>query len=369
MFVGMKLFLYECATALPFLDVPASIRREGRAMFDALRADALAIPGLDLLTLKCPSPSTERTKFQHLAAKADWSLIVAPETDGILLERCHWVAEAGGRFLGPMSKAIRLTGDKWGTYLAWKQKKVRTPETWLGLPSLCPEGAASPSPGLPLQRLPWEETAGTSSPMVAAQGGNPGLRGAAPSGQKPHVSSPGSVVRKLRDGAGSLDMCLLQPTATTEHDSRWLWQQFVPGLSTSIAFLIGPAGNRIPLLPATQHLAEDGSFRYLGGILPLESRLAPRAQALAKQALDAIPGLLGFVGVDMVLGNDLACSQDYAIEINPRLTTSYVGLRAMAEVNLLGVLLDVVMGKEVPPILWKTGSVTFDALGQVQRFP
>ena len=51
-----------------------------------------------------------------------------------------------------------------------------------------------------------------------------------------------------------------------------------------------------------------------------------------------MPGLSGYVGVDVVLGND---GRDWAIEINPRLTTSYVGLRALAGFNLAEAMLAV----------------------------
>lgn len=314
MFLDMRLFLYEYATAQPFLDVPESIRREGRAMFDALRRDALAIPNLELLTLECPFAAEERMRFQSLAAKGDWSLIIAPETEGILLERCRWVDEAGGRFLGPTAEAIQRTGDKWETYLAWTKWGIKTAETWLG-----------PSP-LKCQR----------------------------------------VVRKLREGAGSQGMEIVHPRQIGTVDPRWLFQEYIPGQAVSFAVLIDPVGNRLPLLPASQHLAQDGSFRYLGGSLPVDASLTKRVISLAMHALDAIPGLCGFVGVDLVLGENTDGSQDYAIEINPRLTTSYVGLRTMAEDNLLGLLLDMAAGREVLPIRWKQGHVTFDALGQVQ---
>ena len=52
-----------------------------------------------------------------------------------------------------------------------------------------------------------------------------------------------------------------------------------------------------------------------------------------------ISGLWGFVGVDLILGADAEGREDLAIEINPRLTTSYVGLRALLHGNLAGLML------------------------------
>ncbi len=87
-------------------------------------------------------------------------------------------------------------------------------------------------------------------------------------------------------------------------------------------------------------------FEYQGGSLPLEPHLDRRARALAQRAARCLPGPLGFVGVDLVLGAATDGSQDCVIEVNPRLTTSYVGLRVAARQNLAGALLTVAEGRE-----------------------
>jgi predicted ATP-grasp superfamily ATP-dependent carboligase len=55
---------------------------------------------------------------------------------------------------------------------------------------------------------------------------------------------------------------------------------------------------------------------------------------LGDQAVRAILGLQGYVGVDLILGKGEDGALDQVIEINPRVTTSYVGLRALAKTNL-----------------------------------
>jgi hypothetical protein len=50
--------------------------------------------------------------------------------------------------------------------------------------------------------------------------------------------------------------------------------------------------------------------------------------------------------VDLVLGDAADGSRDFAIEINPRLTTSYLGLRALARGSLAAALLRAVRGDE-----------------------
>jgi predicted ATP-grasp superfamily ATP-dependent carboligase len=102
----------------------------------------------------------------------------------------------------------------------------------------------------------------------------------------------------------------------------------------------------------------------LGGELPLSAGLAERASALAERALAAMPVTVGYVGVDLVLGREPDGSEDAVIEINPRLTTSYVGLRTAATTNLADVMWRVAQG-ESQPVEFSNKPIEFDANGNV----
>jgi predicted ATP-grasp superfamily ATP-dependent carboligase len=67
------------------------------------------------------------------------------------------------------------------------------------------------------------------------------------------------------------------------------------------------------------------------------------------------------VGVDLVLA--LVPDQpDVVIEVNPRLTTSYVGLRKLTSDNLMQAMLDLAAGRPVQ-LSFLQATVTFDADG------
>ena len=51
---------------------------------------------------------------------------------------------------------------------------------------------------------------------------------------------------------------------------------------------------------------------------------APALDMLARAVVAALPGLRGFVGIDLVWSS--ALDAPVAIEVNPRLTTAFVGL-------------------------------------------
>ena len=57
--------------------------------------------------------------------------------------------------------------------------------------------------------------------------------------------------------------------------------------------------------------------------------------------------LIGYVGVDLVLGVAGDGGDDAVIEINPRLTTSYLALRRLLRTNLAAAMLAVARGDHV----------------------
>jgi predicted ATP-grasp superfamily ATP-dependent carboligase len=70
------------------------------------------------------------------------------------------------------------------------------------------------------------------------------------------------------------------------------------------------------------------------------------------------------VGVDLVLGRDPRGSEDVVIEVNPRLTTSYVGLRAAARSNLAEAMWLISQG-QAPTVDFDMRPLEFDSSGNV----
>ncbi|MGL6094788.1 MAG: ATP-grasp domain-containing protein, partial [Fimbriiglobus sp.] len=142
-------------------------------------------------------------------------------------------------------------------------------------------------------------------------------------------------------------------------------QEYHPGTAASVAFLIGPR-ETIPLVPTFQLLSDDGRFRYGGAELPIPPDLADRAVAVGRAAIADVPGLCGFVAVDLVLGPAADGSAESAIEINPRVSMAYIGLRALYEGNLAAAMLNVVAGDPVGEMRWKLGRLRFRPAGEVE---
>lgn len=325
----MRVFLYEFVTGGGFLGaawqhVPLSLQREGAAMLAALAADFAAVDGVEVSILRdgrCPdlcvpgvqvqivhSCEEERRSFDELAGVCDLTLVIAPESENHLLHRCRQVVSAGGRLLGPSLDLVALASDKHATALHLAAAGVPVPQ------------------GVVVQ--PRDR-------------------------HLPQISYP--AVGKPRLGAGSQGVCFLPDRdAAREWQSRLTepsrLERYCPGIAASVAFVCGPSGI-YPLAPCRQHLGSDERFAYLGGSCPLPEPLACRAVELARRAVVALPGPQGYVGVDLVLGDAADGGEDVAIEVNPRVTTSYIGLRQAAApcTNLAAAMLDVLGGR--PPRL------------------
>ena len=70
-----------------------------------------------------------------------------------------------------------------------------------------------------------------------------------------------------------------------------------------------------------------------------------RAHRLVLEAIECLPPLRGYIGFDLVLGDGDGSGRDVVIEVNPRLTTSYVGLREVSRPNLAGAIIDIALGE------------------------
>jgi predicted ATP-grasp superfamily ATP-dependent carboligase len=337
----MRVFVSEWSACVP--DAPPSLRREGWAMLWSVLHDFQKSRQVETITLLHASfphvppgkvlrfvgSAEERELFCDAASGADATLVIAPETAGILDQRCAWVESVGGRLLGPSAAARRVTTSKRLLAALWEERGVPTPPV-LAWSDQRPRGLEFP--------IVLKPDDGAGSQATFLVGNNEEL------------------------GAAWLQGGLECP------QSRFLAQRFVPGQAASIAFLVGPRAC-IPLVPAAQQLSADNRLRFLGGSLPLPSPLDKRAAALGRRAVQAVDGLRGFVGVDLVLGDAADGSRDYAIEINPRLTTSYIGLRMLTSDNLAMAMVRVALGDSPGPLRWRHEVIRFHADGSLETWP
>ncbi len=342
----MNIFVSEfvCGGAWPEEQIETSLAREGRLMLTALVEDLSRLPDARVVTTwdarlgECPLKSCkvrvvqtrlqETTIFYDLVHSSDVVWVIAPESDGILFRRrAIWsgclpktLSDPHGRFVGSHHAAIALCSCKKALHELFDHLGIATPATAAFDPLKATEFVCS-----------WP------------------------------------IVIKPRDGAGSQNTFLVRDQLDLANACRALksvtdpdaliQQPYISGKPLSVALLIAEDGSTCETLPvAEQHLSTDGRFRYLGGRIPadISAESAVAVQQLAERACRAVPGLTGYVGCDIVL-SDNGPLGPVLIEINPRLTSSYLGYRQLTDDNIPARLLDA----NSRSLRWKSEPVTF----------
>src|SRR5438067_10408863 len=101
----MRGFVYEYFTAHGIGRDPASpehgIYREGRAMRDTLVADLGRVAGVQGFALADGVVMGEFSGFRDIVKMSHWTVVIAPETGGILAEQVRVITRYHGRPLGP----------------------------------------------------------------------------------------------------------------------------------------------------------------------------------------------------------------------------------------------------------------------------
>ncbi|MBB5413116.1 putative ATP-grasp superfamily ATP-dependent carboligase [Paraburkholderia sp. HC6.4b] len=321
-----RIFVYEYLTGGgidPQLAGPGSLADlsalivEGRVMRDAL-VDALReLDGVQVTfatsRFETPgageahcmaAPGESMTAFVARAAREhDYAWVVAPECDGLLLRFHDAVGTA--RWLGCAKEAIRVASSKSATAACLAAHGIAT------TPALEPGGSAAQHDGR------W--------------------------------------VVKPDDGAGGLDTIVYErfADACAEYEARAaaarnpVLQAWVDGEPLSLSLICrGDATKLLSINRQQIGLSGDDASGDVARIVEFDGVLVDQIDqhsdmgraldTLAHRVARAIPGLRGFVGIDVVWHPQLG---PVVIEVNPRLTVAYAGLSAARGSGLTRALL------------------------------
>ena len=298
---------------------------EGRAMRDAMVQDLRDLGGIDVsfassrfeaaaasrspLQHYCAAPGEPMMEFVARAAREhDYAWIVAPECDGLMLQLADAVGAA--RWLGCTKDAIALCSSKRQTAALLATHGIAV------TPALDAAGIALD--GMSSRRIDADGTAGW--------------------------------VVKPDDGAGGLDTYRFADFAEARADFATrlaagrnpVLQQWVNGDALSLSLICSAAGNELISInrqrigvadaPAAGHAGRVIEFDGVDvDCIDQRSAQGRTLAALAQRVTAALPGLRGFVGIDVVWRPD---EDPVVIEVNPRVTMAYVGLSARLKRNL-----------------------------------
>jgi len=317
----LNLLIFEYATASGFND--PSLLAEGQAMLEGLLEDFQDFKIHYLISekfltqeylekWKSAQPIILKEGLRQWITKNisayDGCLFIAAEEDMELYELTCIMEDKGVQVYGSTSQAVLNCSDKFKTYSILKNHFPVINTYKLILEDFkCPENQEKYALLVKDKKMVLKPADG-----VACQGIN-------------IVYS----FEDLKNAVESLNTFL--PYA--------LLQDFVEGESCSVS-LLSTGDKAIPLTLNRQKIEFIGNgMEYQGAEVPWEHELSKEALEVAKKAVESVDGLKGYVGIDLILNN-----QVHILEINSRLTTPFVAIRKISSVNMGHAIIDAVKG-------------------------
>jgi predicted ATP-grasp superfamily ATP-dependent carboligase len=341
----LKLLVYEHVSARGLSDkLQPSVLCEGFGMLRTLVADAKAAghnvttvldnrilqlkPLLEtdhVLTVHAPEDTVNT--LQEAAAKADATLVIAPETNGTLQNLVERIERSSTLSLNCSANAIEQVSDK--TRLQQHAKKIglSTPETIVFHVKDDAEDIAQ----IVTERI--------SFPAVLKPTDTVGCEALSIANNEKQAKVAAAKIAKY--------------TST-----RFMAQKLIQGTPASVT-LISNGTETQPITLNKQNVSlktPSQTSSYNGGTTPLNHKLENAAFKTAKKLVESVKGLKGYIGVDLVLTEN----EPVIIEVNPRLTTSYVGIRRVVKANLAQAIMDATVKHRLPPKQENNGYAHFE---------
>jgi len=332
----MRIFIHEYVSGggLSGEPLPKRMAHEGLLMLQAILADfqrsrrhhiRSTLDARLRTTVPADLPMTivDRKRYAEVfAAFLDWAeavLLIAPETNGVLEGLSADVEDAGKYLLGSSSKGVAAGADKATTDSCFRASGLPTVRTRT----------------IRFDDEPSRHVGRFGFPAVVKPVDGAGGEGTSMIYRPAQISA---ALRRLRRATG--------------HES-FLLQEYVAGIPASLCCLSD--GVRVlPLTLNTQYLQTDNGVSYQGGTVHIAHPSRSEAFGMVTDLTRTLPGLRGYFGVDLVLTR----SGPVFIEVNPRLTTSYIGLRRAFSANLAEAILTSALG-QLPTLPTPRGPVRF----------
>jgi predicted ATP-grasp superfamily ATP-dependent carboligase len=342
----LRLLIYEHVSGGGFADelIPSSVLSEGFGMLRTLISDFKAA-GHSVTTLldsriarvKPPidadcvvsvfSSQEAQVNLEKISESADAAYVIAPETEGVLQSLVEIVEQTGAVSLNCPARVIEKVSDKVGFYEFMRKFGLPLPETKMF------------SVADDLKEIKKAIRGSLNFPLIFKPSNG--------------VSCCGlSVVRNEEQVAGAVDK--IKRESSNKH---FLVQELIKGAAASVS-LVSTGNDAVPISLNRQDVTietPEACSGYSGGSVPFANPLRAEAFKVAEKIVKSFPDFRGYLGVDFVLTKDEAV----AIEVNPRLTTSYVGLRRVVNFNPAQAIIDAILKRELPTHIQSCGYAYF----------
>ncbi len=320
----MRLFICEFITGggLQDKELPDNLVREGNMMLEALLTDLLDSGFTDIITTRdkrldplllpvesVPIKGDIYHVWQSCMNDADAVWIIAPESDDVLFDLTLMAEQSDCHVLGCSSESVKSASSKLQTSKLLKKNDISCIETVLFKDETIPD------------------------------------------------SESGWVI-KPDDGVGAEDcyFCAnreelkqLKDSISIEH---FVIQKYLPGIPASLSMICYQGEAQLLACNEQQFCFNNGKGELTELVVNGMQGQWIQFNKIAQKIAIADKGLFGYIGVDLIVPEDGVGPESgpVVVEINPRLTTSYVGLRKSLSLNPAELILSIWQNGTIPEV-------------------
>ncbi len=320
----MRLFICEFITGggLQDKELPDNLVREGNMMLDALLIDLLDSGFTDIITTRdkrldpillpvesVPIKGDIYHVWQSCMNDADAVWIIAPESDDVLFDLTLMAEQSDCHVLGCSSESVKSASSKLQTSKLLNKNDISCIETVLFKDETIPESECG-----------W--------------------------------------VIKPDDGVGGKDcyFCAnredlkqLKDSISVEH---FVIQKYLPGIPASLSMICYQGKAQLLACNEQQFCFKNGKGKLTELVVNGMQEQWIQFNKIAQKIAIADTGLFGYIGIDLIVPEDGVGSESVpvVVEINPRLTTSYVGLRQSLSLNPAELILSIWQNGTIPEV-------------------
>ena len=347
----MKILVFEYITGGGFnkQPLPDSLAGEGSLMLNALldnliRLNSLeitvmldwrleALTGINSVIIRPEHDVIE--EFTRLVKQSDLVWPIAPEFDSILQKLCQKVESLGKILLTSTSTAVAIAGNKFKTYELLNRHRIAavptrmlddaySPGEWMVKPV---DGVGCADSYVITNRQDFERVSVRKSSYII----------------QPHLQGTKTSLSCLFKQGSAWLVCAnlqrfefinqqyhLSEIVVNHHPDPGLYRPLIAEIARALPELWGYVG--IDLIESDHYGIFHSPVDYAGGTAPRMGEVELRPELQSRTA---------------TVGDSGAITETWVLEINPRLTTSFVGIYEALGINIAEVVLQLLHGEPI----------------------
>ncbi len=319
--MNILIFEYITGGGMVGQSLPAALVKEGEVMLKAIACDFSDISDVqvsilrdyrllssdrDMVEYVVTEERNYRDIIESIEEEIDALIIIAPECNGVLENLCNEYSDRNFILLNSATESVELTSDKLKTHAYLSENNIAQIPTFEIHDIDCIESE--------------------------------------------------KIIVKPVDGVGCENIYLatkktnFDKLLSSAEEYNYIVQPYIQGKNASLSLLCWDGECRILSANAQTINVNDECLSLQGCVVNALER--DEFLQFSMNLIKAIPGLKGYVGIDIIITED----EILLVEINPRLTTSYAGLKSACGLNVAELILKTFVNQRLPSFIIPQGT-------------